>query len=290
MLAVSASSLRLNRTKHLLCAILAAANFVVILPGVAQPTVRPKVQSEADLPQFSYPMTSTAQALLTSDAATFAAFAAHVKRDLELILRDYDIADDGFLVRLLSDKVDLEMLFREDAAALKTCEQMRVLVDREDFKATGMFNDLSFIRARMATGRSDGEVFQAEYKKDFGSLVESLPWDVVAERVKKAQKKFERLSTEYVKMQVAADIEPYAKEHQALDFKLATKLIFWRGTLLTEVPQRQIVLDILSAYLREHDASSSSRGPECRRPRVTSGEDVADGPRLLFCHRPVLRS
>jgi hypothetical protein len=34
----------------------------------------------------------------------------------------------------LSDKVDLEMLFREDAEALKTCEQMRVLVDGPDFK------------------------------------------------------------------------------------------------------------------------------------------------------------
>jgi hypothetical protein len=242
--------------KHLLCVTIAAVSVVIVSPLRADSTDRPKVRSEADLPQFNYPMTLTAQALLTSDATTFASFATHVKRDLESILRENDIDDKGVLVRLLSDKVDLEMLFREDAEALKSCEQMRILVDRPDFKATGMFNDLSFIRARMATGRSDGEVFQAEYKKDFGSLVESLPWDIVAERVKKTQKKFEQLSTDYVRMQVATDIEPYVKEHQALDFQLATKLIFWRGTLLTEVPQRQIVLDILSAYVKKHDPSA----------------------------------
>jgi hypothetical protein len=256
MLAVATSYRRLNSIKHLLCVIIAAANFVLILPSAADPSERPKVKTDADLPQFIYPMTLTAQALLTSDAATFGAFAARVKRDLASIFLGYVIDDKGVLLRLLSDKVDLEMSFREDAEALKTCEQMRILVDRPDFKATGMFNDLSFIRARMATGRSDGEAFQTEYKKDFGSLVESLPWDIVAERVKKTRKKFERLSSDYVEMQVATDIEPYVKEHGALDFPLATKLIFWRGTLLTEVPQRQIVLDILSAYMREHDPSA----------------------------------
>jgi hypothetical protein len=256
LLAASTSRRRLASIKHPSCVTIAAASLVLVLPLKADSVDRPKVRSEADLPQFSYPMTLTAQASLTSDAVTFAAFASHVKRDLESILRDYDIDDKGVLLSLLSDKVDLEVLFREDAEALKTCEQMRILVDRPDFKATGMFNDLSFIRARMATGRSDGEVFQAEYKKDFGSLVESLSWDIVAARVKKTQKKFERLSADYVKTQVETEIEPYVKEHQALDFRLATKLIFWRGTLLTEVPQRQIVLDVLSAYMKEHDPSS----------------------------------
>jgi len=201
-------------------------------------------------------MTLTAQALLASDAATFATFATHIKRDLESILSNNDIDDKGVLLRLLSDKVDLEMLFREDAEALETCEKMRILVDRADFRATGMFNDLSFIRARMATGRSDGKAFQAEYKKDFGSLVKSLPWDVVAERIKKTRIKFARLSADYVKTQVETEIEPYVSAHHALDFPTATRLIFWRGTLLTEVPQREIVLDILSAYMKEHEPSS----------------------------------
>jgi hypothetical protein len=239
--------------KYSLCMSIAAMLLTLFAPTKAESTDKPKIRSEADLPRFNYPMKLAAQELLTSDATTFDAFAEKVKRDLESVLRNYDTEDPGVLVRLLSDKVDLEMLFREDVEALQTCEQMRNLVDRPDFKATGMFNDLSFIRARMATGRSDGQAFQAEYRKDFASLVSLLPWDVVAERIKKTQKKFERLNNEYVQMQVAAEIEPYLKEHQSLDFRLATKLIFWRGTVLTEIPQRQIVLDILNAYIKQHE-------------------------------------
>jgi hypothetical protein len=255
-LAVSASFCRLISVKHLLCVAIAAVNFVAILPGEAGEIEKPKVASEADLPQFSYPMSLTAQALLTSEPATFRAFAIHVKRDLVSIWQGYVVNDKGILLRLLSDKVDLEMMFGEDAEALRTCEQMRDLVDRPDFKATGMFNDLSFIRARMSTGRSNGEAFQAAYKKDLGTLVESLPWDVVAERVKKTQKKFERLSAEYVTMQVETEIEPYVTAHHALNFALATRLIYWRGTLQTEVPQRQIVLDIINAYIEMHEHSA----------------------------------
>jgi hypothetical protein len=242
--------------KHLWCVTIVAGSFIIVLPLAADSAARPEITREADLPQFNYPLSFSAQALLTSDAPTFSAFAARVEQDLESILRDYNIEDTGVLVRLLSHKVDLEMLFREDAEALKTCEQMRTLVDRPDFKATGMFNDLSFIRARMATGQSDGEAFQAAYKKDLSALVESLPWGVVAERIKKTRVKFTRLSADYVKTQVETEIEPYVSVHHALDFSMATKLVFWRGTLLTEVPQRQIVLDILSAYIQEHDPSA----------------------------------
>jgi hypothetical protein len=61
---------------------------------------------------------------------------------------------------------------------------MWILDDRPGFKATGMFNGLSFLRARIAPGRSDGKSFQAEFRNDLGALVQSLPWDVVAARFK----------------------------------------------------------------------------------------------------------
>jgi hypothetical protein len=236
-----------------LASIVIAIALLVAPLTAAQLIDKKKINSEADLPQFSYPVTGTAQALLISDAPTFDVLARRVRHDLESILRDYDIQDHGVLLHLLSDEVDLQMSFGDDAEALKTCEQMRVLFDRPDMKATGMFNDLSFLRARIATGQSNGEAFQLEYEKDFRSLVESLPWDVVAERIRKRKARFEKLNAEYVKTQVETEIEPFVTKNHALDFPMATRLIFWRGTLLTEVPQRQIVLDILSTYIEEHD-------------------------------------
>jgi hypothetical protein len=231
------------------------ALLVAPLAAAAQSVGKKTINSEADLPQFYYPVTRTAEALLISDPATFDVLARRVRHDLESILRDYEIRDHGVLLHLLSAEVDLQMLFGDDAEALKTCEQMRGLFDRPDMKATGMFNDLSFLRARIATGQSNGEAFQLEYEKDFRSLVESLPWDVVAERIRKRNARFEKLNAEYVETQVETEIEPFVTKNHALDFAMATRLIFWRGTLLTEVPQRKIVLDILSTYIEEHDSS-----------------------------------
>jgi hypothetical protein len=231
------------------------ALLVAPLAAAAQSVGKKTINSEADLPQFYYPVTGTAEALLISDPATFDVLARRVRHDLESILRDYEIRDHGVLLHLLSAEVDLQMLFGDDAEALKTCEQMRGLFDRPDMKATGMFNDLSFLRARIATGQSNSEAFQLEYEKDFRSLVESLPWDVVAERIRKRKARFEKLNAEYVETQVETEIEPFVTKNHALDFAMATRLIFWRGTLLTEVPQRKIVLDILSTYIEEHDPS-----------------------------------
>ena len=244
---------------------LAAAPTVVaqtLPPTNAQSVSSKKVlRTAADLPPFTYPMTGTAQALLESDDATFNAFASRVRSDLESVFRDYDIQDKGVLLHLLSDKLDLQTLFGDDADALNTCEQMRLLFDQPAMKATGMFNDVTFLKARMTTGQSGGERFQAEYEKNFRSQVDSLPWAVVAERVGKRKADFERLSVEYVAAKVRADVEPFVSEHHALDFPMATRLIFWRGVLLTELPQRQIVLDVLSVYIKEHDAPRPPAAP-----------------------------
>jgi len=215
------------------------------------------VRKAADLPPFTYLLIGTAQALLDSDDATFNAFAGKVRNDLESVLRDDDVQDKSVLLHLLSDRLDLQMLAGNDVDALKTCEQMRLLSDQPAMKATGMFNDITFLKARMTTGHSAGKAFQAEYEKNFRAHVDSLPWEVVAERIKKRRADFERLSVEYVASKVRADIEPFVSEHHALDFPMATRLIFWRGVLLTELPQRQIVLDVLSTYIKDHDAAEA---------------------------------
>ena len=200
------------------------------------PVTRKIVSTEEELPQFSYPVTGTAQALLMADDPTFNAFASKVNDDLETILRNYDIKDKSVLLHLLSHKVDLQTLSGDDRNALQTCEQMRSLFDQPALKVMGMFNDLTFLNTRIATGLSGGQAFQAEYEKRFRAQVETLPWDVVAERITNRKAKFEKLTAEYVMSQVQTEIEPSITKNRALDFNLATRLIYWRGELLTEVP------------------------------------------------------
>src|SRR5580698_10132017 len=68
------------------------------------------VKTEADLPRFNYPISGTATALLQADDATFNAFAAKVKTDVDSVLNDYDIQDHATLRSLLSVRLSLQLL------------------------------------------------------------------------------------------------------------------------------------------------------------------------------------
>jgi hypothetical protein len=86
------------------------ACILVLLAPVAhsQTTGKKKVSNQSDLPRFTYPMTGPASDLVQADAATFNAFAAKVKADLDSIFRDYDIEDKATLRSLLSARVNLQ--------------------------------------------------------------------------------------------------------------------------------------------------------------------------------------
>ena len=92
--------------------------------ALAQAEKKP-VHSAADLPRFTYAVTSAPSDLLQADAATFAAFATPVGADVDAVLAGYDIQDRATLRDLLSEKLDLELLSgTQDAAALQTALQL----------------------------------------------------------------------------------------------------------------------------------------------------------------------
>jgi hypothetical protein len=226
---------------------------IVVTASGAQTPQKKIIHSLDEVPSFTYPIGSTAEQLLTSDAATFAGLTSKVRPDLELVFRDYDIQDHSAMLNLLLHKLDLQMLAGEDQEALKTCEQVPVFADQPDVKAMGCLNDTAFLKARIATGQSSGAAFDKEYERVLRSVVEPLPWNIVADRIKRRTARFEQLTPEYVKGRVEAEIEPSVRETHALDSKMAWRLIFWRGVMATEVPQRDIVLRVFSDYTQAHD-------------------------------------
>jgi hypothetical protein len=95
-------------------------------PAGAQSIAKKAVTSAADLPVFTYPLAIPPSALVTSDAATFNAFAAPVRANIEAVLNGYDIQDHAALRGLLEQKLELQLLSgTEDSAALVTADQIR---------------------------------------------------------------------------------------------------------------------------------------------------------------------
>src|ERR1039458_1391743 len=76
-----------------LFALVAAVPFPgrIVPGGLAQAPAKKVVRTEADLPRFNYLLTTTATELLQSDDATFNAFTAKVREDVDSVLNDYDV-------------------------------------------------------------------------------------------------------------------------------------------------------------------------------------------------------
>jgi subtilisin family serine protease len=215
--------------------------------ALAQPPAKTVVRTQDDLPRFNYPIAGTATALLTSDDATFGAFAAKVRADVDDVLARYDIQDRATLRGLLNVRLALQMLSgTEDQAALATLAQIRELEDKPDAKLLSGLRAGAILKARAAAGPAIGPAFVEAYAKAYAESLAPLPWSVVGNRIKEAKSGAQLISEAIVLGTVEADIEPaVAKSHQ-LSNDLAWGLVGDRLTLKTIVPLKAATLAVLS--------------------------------------------
>ncbi len=235
--------------------------------ATAQMNAKKPVNSQSDLPRFTYSISGTATDLLKSDPATFAAFAAKVGHDVDQTLHDYDIRDHATLRGLLSTQLALQVLAgNEDEAALATVQQLRSLEDKPDAKLTSGLVSEAILKARIATKATSGPDFTAAFESNYRAAIAHLPYPLVEERFKAQKSSLEIVSPTLVYGGVAANIEPaLAKEH-ALGNDLADTLIGDRFELDVILPLEQPELAIVTAYVAAHTVV---------RPDIWAARDVA---------------
>jgi hypothetical protein len=86
----------------------------------AQSTAKRKVNSQGDLPRFTYPVQGSASELVQADEATFDVFAKKIQSDLDTIFRDYEIEDKSTMRALLSAKLDLQVVPTKNSILTET--------------------------------------------------------------------------------------------------------------------------------------------------------------------------
>ena len=230
------------------------ATLAISTAAIAQKKV---VKTEDDLPRFNYPIAGTATALLQSDDATFNAFAAKVKTDVDSVLTDYDIQDHATMRGLLNVHLALQLLANDDKAALATLPQLRDLEDKPDAKLLSGLRTKAVIEARASTGQTSGPAFDQAFAKAYAASLQPLPWPVVGNRIKESKSSAEIMSPALVLGGVQAGIEPaLAKTHQ-LSNDLAWALIADRLALKQILPLKEPTLAVLSKDVAEHNVQKS---------------------------------
>jgi subtilisin family serine protease len=215
------------------------------------------VKTEADLPRFNYPISGTATELLQADDATFNAFSAKVKTDVDSVLNDYDIQDHAALRDLLNVRVALQLLAGDDKAALATLNQIRDIEDKPDARLLSGLRTRAMIEARSSTGQTSGAAYDAAFARIYAASLAPLPWPIVGNRIKESKSSTEIYTPALVLGSVQASIEPaVAKSHQ-LSNDLAWGLISDRLTLKQVLPLKEPALAVLSKDVADHNVAKA---------------------------------
>jgi len=241
------------KRSQLFCALAFLLLFVPFATGEAHKKIEVRVQS--DLPRFTYPMTGRASDLLQADFATFNAFAAKVRTDLDAIFRDYEIEDKATLRSLLGAKLDLQHLAREDAAALETVKRLRALEEKPSSRLTTGLNTQAVLETEIRTKSTNGPVFEQDFARRYREAVDSLPWDVVQDWAKSARGGVQLSSKAIIVGSVKTDIDPAVEKSGVVDNQEASALIHARAQLQFDLPLKNIRVDVLSRYIDAHNVT-----------------------------------
>jgi subtilisin family serine protease len=233
------------------------AGVFALIAAVAIPTAalaqKKVVKTEADLPRFNYPISGTATGLLESDDATFNAFAAKVKADLDSTLNDYDIQDHATLRGLLNVRASLQLLAGDDKGVLATLDQIRELEDKPDAKLLSGVRTRAMIAAHASTGQTSGAAYEAAFAKNYAAALDPLPWAVVGNRIKETKSSAEIISPAMVIGGVQASIEPALAKTHMLSNDLAWGLVSDRVTLKQILPLKAPTLAALTKDVADHN-------------------------------------
>ncbi len=232
----------------------------------APPAARTIVRTQDDLPRFNYPIAGTATALLTSDDATFGAFAARVRADVDGVLARYDIQDRATLRGLLNVRLALQMLSgSEDAAALATIARIRGLEDKPDAQLLSGLRAEAFLKARAAAGPAIGPAFAQAYAAAYAQSLAPLPWSVVGNRIRESKSSAQLISEAIILGGVQADVEPAVTKSHQLSNDLAWGLVNARLALKTGLPLKAATVAVLSRDVAANTA---------QKPDIWAARDV----------------
>jgi hypothetical protein len=226
------------------------------VPAASAAPAKKVVQSANDLPRFTYPIDTSASALLQSDPATFNAFAAKVKADIDDMLAAYDIEDHATLRGLLSTELSIDLLAGAAPATVSPLlERIRDLHDKPDAKALSGIFSRAILAAQADTGNTSGAAFEASFRQHYAALLAPLPWAVVGTTLKESKTTFDIITPALLIGQVQGDLDPAVAKTHALSSESAAGLIGTRYALDDVIPLRAQASAVIASEIAQNTAA-----------------------------------
>ncbi len=224
---------------------------IVSVAVAAQVAPKKTISRAADVPRFTYPVSGTVESLLKSDEA-FRPFAAQVRKNVESVLAEYDIAESATQRQLLHTLLALDLLEGKDAQAAQRLEQIRALEDKPAQKYTSELTRRALLDARRVSHDRTSAAYRRAFQESLRRSLDAMPFAMVQNEIKGRKMRAEILTEAMLLGQVAAVMDPVVKKTGALSSEFADRLPGMRMTLVEELPLQGIQAETYSAYLSAH--------------------------------------
>jgi subtilisin family serine protease len=242
--------------------------------GTGQDLPKKKVMSQTDVPRFTYPVQGSVVNLLDSDAATFNAFAAQVRTNVDSVFRDYDIEDKATLRQLLAVKLNLEELDGENNDGLKTIQALRQLEEKPQSRALIGLRSEAILEARVETASGSGPAYEQAFSRYLTASVNQLPWALLQQTIRRIRTNLELDDGgASERAYISAELQPMVEKSKVLDQNAAGSVLSSRFYLQTELPLNKIMLKVFNDYI----AVQNERMPDiwqAREVTLTAGQST----------------
>ena len=226
-----------------------ACAFLPILLPAQQP--KKKILRADDLPKFQYSINGKVEDMVSSEQA-FRPFAAQVRKNVESVLRDYEIDDAATKRGLLSTLIALDMLEGHDDAARQRLDELQSLEEKPAAKALSGLISRSILDARREASDRNSPAYRRAVYAALTRTLDGLPFDVVQNDLKLAKRSVDIASEPFVLGQIQASFDPVVEKTGGLTSDLADTLPGLRMLLVERIPLKDTLTEALGTYLSAH--------------------------------------
>jgi subtilisin family serine protease len=209
---------------------------------------KPRITSQDQLPRFSYPLTGKVTAVVTSDAA-YEPLAAAVRKDLEGLLANYDIADKTTLKEILGTLMMIDLHAGRYDAVL---ERIRTIRDLEDKPASRLTTGLlaeTYVLTRRSGEHANEAAFRAAFAKRYAERVAGLPWETVGDNLKQAKAGAEVSSEALILGNLESSLQPGVDKTGTVSGDVAQGLMGARANVAHFLPLKPERVAVLTAHI-----------------------------------------
>jgi len=212
---------------------------------------RKKITRAADVPQFQYSIKGNVEDLVQSEEA-FRPFAAQVRKNVESVLRDYDVEDAATRRGLLGVLASLDLLEGRDEDARRRLGEIKALEEKPAAKALSGLISGAILEARRSVPDRQSPAYRQAVYAALKRGLDGLPFDVVQNDLKSMKASVEIMTAPLVIGQIRSTYDPVVAKTGALSSDLANLLPNRRVMLVEWIPLKDTLDEVLGAYLSAH--------------------------------------